>query len=117
MSLGSLSVWLLKHGFKIPRPEGGIIEVAGYGFPSGHSAMSTLFALLIIYSYFSHVKTLIGKILLITLGLGSAGLISYSRIYLGVHSIYDVVGGIILGLFWFILSVMFYTHISRRQRR
>ncbi len=115
MSLGALSVWLLKHTFEIPRPTGGIIFEYGYGFPSGHATMATLFLLLLVYSYLSHLKNRLEKTLFILGGIVIAGLISYSRIYLGVHSWTDVVGGISLGLLWFVLSVIFYTHIEKKH--
>ncbi|MES3005903.1 MAG: phosphatase PAP2 family protein [Patescibacteria group bacterium] len=115
MSLGGGSVWLLKQWFQIPRPVDGIIQAPGYSFPSGHAAMATLFFFLLTYSYLSHVKSRTGKFFLIIAGLGVPMLVSYSRIYLGVHTFNDVVGGICLGTFWFLLSVIFYTRISVKR--
>lgn len=117
MSLGALSVWALKIWLQIPRPIGGLITEYGYGFPSGHATMATLFSSLLVYAYISHVETRVGKYLLILFGLIFAGAVSYSRIYLGVHSWVDVAGGICLGTFWFILSVIFYTRIQKKRTR
>lgn len=115
MSLGALSVWLMKRWLEVPRPTGGIIEEYGFGFPSGHATMATLFSLLLVYAYLPHIKNIVGKWALVIFGLIVSGSISYSRIYLGVHSINDVVGGICLGAFWFMLSVMFYTYLQKRN--
>lgn len=116
MSLGALSIWLLKQWLQITRPDGGILEVAGYSFPSGHAAMSTLFFSLLIYSYMPHIKSIAGKGAAILLGLIAAGAISYSRLYLGVHTVSDVVGGISIGAIWFILSVVFFRSLKKKRR-
>lgn len=116
ITLGALSVWIIKMYLQIPRPIGGLITEYGYGFPSGHATMATLFSLLILYSYISHIKTRIGKYLFILLGLTFAGAVAYSRVYLGVHSLADIAGGICLGTFWFVLSVIFFKHLEERRK-
>lgn len=113
--LGALSVWLLKNYLQLPRPGSGLIEEYGYGFPSGHSAMATLFFLLVLFSYMSHVKSAVGKLLFVIVDLSLISAIAYSRIYLGVHSWFDVIGGVSLGLFWFILSVLFFEYLQKNK--
>jgi undecaprenyl-diphosphatase len=82
----------LKYALKLPRPPSSEwrVSVEGYGFPSGHSATSTSFwgylALKIKNKYF--IATVIPLILLI----------AFSRIYLGVHYLQDIIGGIVIGL-------------------
>ena len=69
-----------------------------YGFFSGHSSNS--FALAFFFSLiFNKVKWLMPFLL------SFAGLIAYSRIYLGVHYLSDIFGGWILGI---ILSLCSY---------
>lgn len=107
MILGAASVYILKTILHIPRPLGGLITEYGYGFPSGHTTMATIFFLLVAYSYRTHVKKGF-QILFVIACLGMIALISYSRVYLGVHTWTDVIGGYALGTFWFLLSLQFY---------
>lgn len=114
--LGALSVWLLKNSLQLARPSRGIIEEYGYGFPSGHAAMATLFFSLVLFSYMSHIKSQAGKLLFLIIGIVIIIAISYSRIYLGVHSWADVIGGASLGLLWFVLSVIFFEYMQKRSK-
>ncbi len=115
MSLGGISVYLLKRLIQSPRPVGGLITEYGYGFPSGHTTMATLFFLIVIYSYQNHLKSTF-KRYLFTLGcVLMIVLISYSRVYLGVHSWTDVIGGYALGTLWFIGSTFFFTGVSKKH--
>lgn len=100
---------LFKHGFERPRPcrQEGVMELARYvavrcgrfGFFSAHAASSaglTVFLGLILKKYWK------GSLLVLALW---AALVSYSRIYVGVHYPGDIlVGwffGILLGLLFF----------------
>jgi undecaprenyl-diphosphatase len=100
------------HGFKEvferPRPSHNpdlaqnIHLVKGYtggmfGFVSNHAANSFCLAT---------ITSLIYRNKFLTIGMFVwAGLVSYSRIYLGVHYPADIVGGVILGFF---VGVLFY---------
>lgn len=88
------NIWLsafLKDFFKIPRPprEFWKYQVEGYGFPSGHTQGTTVFWGYLSL-YFSSVLLLILTILIVLL-------VAYSRLELGVHSLFDVVGGAFFG--------------------
>ena len=81
-------VFLLKHLFKVPRPlvEAIIVET-GYGFPSGHAAGS--FSVIpVLFKSYSKIKYLF---------LSLAILISFGRVYVGVHSLTDVLFGALIG--------------------
>jgi len=83
-----LVVYILKILIARPRPLLSLIEESSYSFPSGHATI--MFALLPIFiSSFKEYKYF---------WLFFALLISFSRIYLGVHYLSDVIGGIIMGL-------------------
>ena len=96
----------LKDFFQDPRPDV-ILNIdpwaspvdLSYGFPSGHAQLA-----IVIWGFlFLNTKNIFLKILFVFLILT----ISLSRIYLGVHDISDVIGGIIFGLISiFLLNVL-----------
>ncbi len=86
---------LMKLAFGMPRPffidpTLAVIEAGSYGFPSGAAQMSMLIAGLLIYTWKSPWAWPCAIFYLL--------LISFSRIYLGVHFPIDLLGGWILGL-------------------
>ncbi len=92
-----ISAFAFKNIFKIKRPFERnenikkLIEVTGYSFPSGHSTcVSATSTALITYKHKKWWMYLILSLLII--------LVMLSRIYLGVHTIYDCIFGLILGI-------------------
>ncbi len=87
-----------------PRPPASLVQVVveetGTGFPSGHAVFSLLFLGILAYLLFSHLQKKSWKIFsLIILGLLIL-LVGFSRIYLGVHWLSEVLGGyLIAGIF------------------
>lgn len=95
LGLGGMAlVVALKAFFAVPRPPESIrrVAVASYRFPSGHATLSTVVygALAYYLDLGSRWKRIAGATLLI-------GLISLSRVVLGVHYVQDVVAGIVVG--------------------
>ncbi|MCL1949700.1 MAG: phosphatase PAP2 family protein [Turicibacter sp.] len=88
----------LKPLFGRPRPEYALIAQGGYSFPSGHAtSMTVIYGLAIVLGCL-YLRKISHKLLLGIL-LGTAiVLVSWSRVYLGVHYLSDVLGGIFLGL-------------------
>jgi undecaprenyl-diphosphatase len=97
MSLGvilELSIKLLIHRL---RPEQALIDITRFSFPSGHATMATIFFTILLYALIEKKSKKVKIILTITAIL-IIFLISFSRIYLGVHWFSDVLGGIVLGI-------------------
>lgn len=95
---------LLKNIINRPRPDGyRIISETGYSFPSGHSMISMAFYGLILYIVFKNVKNKNIRNLLTVLIAILIFLIGFSRIYLGVHYVSDVLGGFIISIAYLIL--------------
>ncbi|MCD3246635.1 phosphatase PAP2 family protein [Clostridium botulinum C] len=93
----------IKEIFKIPRPfnKDGIKSLrtktaTGYSFPSGHTQGSS--------SFFTTLMLNINKIYFYIIGFIFIILIAISRLYLGVHTLMDVSGGLILGVVWAVIA-------------
>lgn len=81
-----------------PRPNYSIIPTPdNYSFPSGHTLTSIVFYGMLYYLISQTIKNEILKLTLFIFLTFLLILISFSRIYLGVHYLTDVLGGIILG--------------------
>jgi undecaprenyl-diphosphatase len=101
----SLLVEIIKNIVKRIRPEHYLIEVDGYSFPSGHATLSTVLS----FSLYFILKDKLNKKILLLLCIIYPILISFSRVYLNVHYLSDVIAGIGLGLFWvsFLIILVF----------
>lgn len=98
LSSGAMNV-LLKDLFQMPRPPSQlhITSAAGNGFPSGHAQQTTAF-----WST-AALRLRNGWVLLAPLLIG---LVALSRVYLGVHFVGDVLGGIAFGLIVSLLGLL-----------
>ncbi|NLC43409.1 MAG: phosphatase PAP2 family protein [Clostridiales bacterium] len=94
---------VLKEMLKVPRPIGHpdvrslrVETAGGYSFPSGHTQQTTVFWFSLMLKFRKQWLSILGSVIVFLVGL--------SRIYLGVHTPLDVVGGIIIALVWVIIS-------------
>ncbi len=90
-------MFTIKNIVSRPRPVHHLIEASGYSFPSGHATISATIAFSV-YHIFKY-RTKYTNLLLVSCIMWAVA-ISFSRVYLNVHYLSDVVGGIGLGLFW-----------------
>lgn len=110
--------WLLevalKHAFRQARPAlfDPLDAVTGYSFPSGHALRGTaLYAGLAVLLVVSHPRSSwrwVVAMIAVCLAVG----ICWSRIYVGVHWLTDVVGGVLAAACWvsFCLLARYYAH-------
>lgn len=99
ISMGGASslMFIIKDIVARVRPSMQIVEVSGYSFPSGHATISTALAFtlfLILKDKSKYIKSLILFTFITPL------IISFSRVYLNVHYLSDVIAGIGLSFFW-----------------
>jgi len=121
ISIASLGggVQLLKEAVKRPRPYAFFYPEIAHGkasvncifevsvansFPSGHAA--AIFAAVVLLNHFYK-----GRLLFLY---PIALLVAFSRIYTGVHFPSDVLGGILLGILWGILSIKILEKVEKR---
>ena len=97
---------ILKSLLQRPRPtEFRIINEIGYSFPSGHSMISMAFYGFIIYLIYEKVKNKYIKWTSITLLSILIVMIGFSRIYLGVHYVSDVLAGFLFSIAYLIVYI------------
>ncbi|NOY82121.1 MAG: phosphatase PAP2 family protein [Kiritimatiellaeota bacterium] len=107
---GAVLVVALKYALLLPRPEALYHGAGTHGFPSGHTAMNVIIygflAILLARELGNRVRVgLFAAVLTIS------SLVAFSRLYLGVHWLSDVLGGWLLALGW--VSLMGIVYLER----
>jgi len=105
MLAAAAAVLLLKYLVARPRPPITTFSEIGPSFPSAHATLSLVFFLCIAYFFERHISSRFWKTLFILLNIAIVALVSISRVYLGVHYVSDVIGGLVLGLLIFVFFV------------
>ena len=104
-------MFIVKSLVQRTRPLHHLVEASGYSFPSGHATLSTALAFslyLILSKRVKYKKTLLSLCIIYPL------IISFSRVYLSVHYLSDVIAGIGLSLFWVSLVALVFEDIKNR---
>lgn len=86
-----------------PRPEGGLVSVSSYAFPSGHAAYSVFYTWLAVLIAVRIRPDMTRGTAVVLAGLTMTGLVGLSRVYLNVHYLSDVTSGWALGAFFLAL--------------
>jgi membrane protein DedA with SNARE-associated domain/membrane-associated phospholipid phosphatase len=87
----------IKDAIDRPRPEGGLADVSGSSFPSGHAAYSTFYVWLAVTIVMRLRPGMTRGALVVAVGIGATALVGLSRVYLDVHYLSDVNAGWALG--------------------
>jgi len=99
---GSLLMWVLKTGFRRPRPTPFFDTrlPASFSFPSGHAMLSFCLCLSAAVLFSANQKSRLVRAVIWIFWVGLSAAIGYSRIYLGVHYPSDVLAGYLAALVW-----------------
>lgn len=111
-----ISMWT-KNIISRPRPSiiPQLIHASGFSYPSGHSITSAAIYLTMAILACRHIKPIYSRMLLIFLSGVMIALISFSRIYLGVHYPSDTMSGALIGMAWalFMAALFSKTHFAK----
>ncbi|MBU1755211.1 phosphatase PAP2 family protein [Patescibacteria group bacterium] len=117
-AIGSaVSINLIKMLVARARPAADVAFYAEklFSFPSGHSASALAILGFIAYTAFKNVRTTCARVCI----LGGAALlillIGFSRLYLGVHYLSDVIGGYVLGTLWLLIGIRVDMWLNRKR--
>ncbi|MCL2842070.1 MAG: phosphatase PAP2 family protein [Oscillospiraceae bacterium] len=109
---------VLKNIFAIERPAiNQLIAPGGFGYPSGHSMNAAVFFGACAIVVLRHSKNKALKIGFTTFAIFCILLVGLSRIYLGVHTVTDVIGGYLAGSVVLCAAILIETHIRRKTVR
>ncbi|HWZ72658.1 MAG TPA: phosphatase PAP2 family protein [Casimicrobiaceae bacterium] len=114
---GNFLNFCLKHLIQRGRPvfDDPIFSLPTYSFPSGHAMASAVFyGLLAIYASVNAKQRYAAKVA-IAGAVFMVALVSFSRVYLGLHYLSDVIGGIAEGIAWLALSLTVLRYIRRGE--
>jgi membrane-associated phospholipid phosphatase len=97
---------LLNYGLKLlihrdrPPFEDPLLTLPTYSFPSGHAMASTVFYGFVVACVLTETQPRHRRHALIAAGILMIGLVCLSRLYLGVHYVSDILGGILEAIAW-----------------
>lgn len=118
IGVASVITILLKKWLAVPRPTLGLIHETGYAFPSFHvTYVFAIWALLFYIALYTarSIGAVIGWITFLFLGLLYAMSIAYSRVFLVVHTMFDVFAGACVGIFGVSFVILMY-HLLFAER-
>lgn len=113
---GALTAYIMKQTIARPRPDQASYLETSFSFPSGHATIAIILYGYLAYFFLRNLKSWNKKINSLFTSLLVIILISFSRIYLGVHYLSDVWGGVWLGLCWLTIGVGFNEYLLYRSR-
>jgi undecaprenyl-diphosphatase len=118
---GTVLDGVMKDIVRRPRPEfaAKFLHYNSWSFPSGHSMGSLIGFAMLAYTVIRiyRIESMPARLCIWTGALVMIALVGYSRIYLGVHYLSDVVAGYTLGILWLAVCFTGLQMVSRRAER
>ena len=117
---GMLLNILMKLAFQRARPtfDDPVLTLVTYSFPSGHAVGATLFYGVIAAMLVIQTRSWVLRSIIVLTTLPMVALVEFSRVYLGVHYLSDVLGGLAMAVAWLTLCVVgIHTWFQHRQAR
>jgi undecaprenyl-diphosphatase len=106
---------LLKLAFHRPRPELAYVHLDTYSFPSGHAAAAPAVYGVLAFLLAREVRRL-GRIACAAAYVALVCVIGFTRLYLEVHYLSDVLAGFSIGIAWLAACLFLYRRYLSRRR-
>ena len=110
--IGNLINVLAKNLIQRPRPSDKLVAIGGYSFPSGHTFVTALFILFVVFLIVPQIKDVTLRRILTFLGFLWILIIALTRVYLHVHYPTDTIASVLLVLFLWESSLIIWRRIS-----
>lgn len=114
VALSAAGIELLNAGLKLlfhrPRPELAYVHLDTYSFPSGHAAGTTAIYGVVLFVAAARVASIRRRALVALAFVVLVALVGFSRLYLEVHYLSDVLAGVSLGAAWAAGSLFVYEY-------
>lgn len=107
----------LKQIFHRGRPDHAVEFITGttWSFPSGHSMSSLVGYGVVAYFRLEHEENPHRRRLIVVTTCLIVAAVAFSRLYLGVHYLSDVAGGLLAGAVWLLACIEGYHFVLRRR--
>jgi len=116
LGASTLTAYVGKVYYHFPRPLGlAWYEELSYSFPSGHATVAMAYYGILFYVWMMHMKSIAAKNLIFVFGIFFIVGMGFSRVYLGVHYLSDVLGGYAIGFVWLIFSIALLSWMDFRK--
>ncbi len=119
ITTANLAVFVIKEWVGRLRPPDSIqvYQETGYSFPSGHTVNA-----LVLYAFLAylgwHILPRRWRAPLVAASMGIIAAVAFSRLYLGVHYLSDVIGGFVVGTVFLIPGILFaHRDFTRRKKK
>ena len=109
------TAFVLKEIFHRDRPLGALVAETSSSFPSAHAVISVAFYAFIFYLLAGNAQRRFPRYLLIAAIFIIPILLGFSRLYLGVHYLSDVLAGYAIGDIWFLIGIYGIKFINRKR--
>lgn len=110
---------LLKHSYQRARPsfEVPLLTLPTFSFPSGHTLAATVFYGVLACYLWTQARSPAERAALVVGALLMVALVAFSRVYLGVHYLTDVLAAVAEGLAWLAICVTAVSSLRRHRER
>lgn len=118
LGIGEILLYALKVAFDRRRPTAGTAHDAfGASFPSGHAFTALVLYGLLAYFVWQSTEKRWARILAVTFAVATTLAVGFSRLYLGVHWLTDVLGAYAAGTAWLVFSIGLVRLLEARRNR